>query len=144
MVETLLKKSILKLRIWSIKYCYWFCCIFRSFHGNSLEALLSEEPIYMWPKITLHSVWPRWAKRLDTHELGEVALESKNLHSSSAVQYWKFLFLSRLLHGQQNKLWASGSTQLNSLCPGEDKNNERLQQEASKMLILILISCWKI
>jgi len=92
----------------------------------------------------LHSVWPRQAKRLDTPELGEVALESKNLYSSSVVQYWKFQSPSRLLRGQQTQPWGAGITQLNTLCPGEDKNNEGLQQEASEMLIPNLTSCWKI
>jgi len=41
-----------------------------SFHWNKHEALLKEQLMYMWPKtIPLHSLWPRKAKRLETHDL---------------------------------------------------------------------------
>ena len=43
---TVLKNSILYLRICSVKQCYCALCICCSFHGNKQEVLLLEQPLH--------------------------------------------------------------------------------------------------
>ena len=63
MVVTELKNSVLWLRIYSIRYCYYALCIHCSFLGNKYEALLLVQSTYVEPKtIPLHSMWLRKGK----------------------------------------------------------------------------------
>ena len=48
LVLTILKKSIVQLRICSINQCYCTISIFCSCHGNKQEALLSEQFTYVF------------------------------------------------------------------------------------------------